>query len=128
MKDIVTKIHESANGFSQFMQTLEYKTKKPRLNKEDYIQVMGNDKHFWNTTKPVWVKVDDLGPYIDQEGLLKVCYNLVKSIDPKCTHAEIGAWYREDHAYVTFAVASTIKKDRMWHPEWIMSNKYPFKK
>lgn len=125
MKSLVEYINEAKAEFKDKIANLKYETKKPTSNQDDYVQIMGNDKHFWNTTDPVWVKVEDLGKYTNADGLMSVAYNLCKSMNDKITHAEIGVWDGED--YNTFAVASLQKKDRMWHPEWIKSDKYPFK-
>ena len=127
MKDIKSFINEASSDFTISIKNLKYEKQEPKSNKEDFIKIMGNDKHFWETTEPVWVKVYDLGKYTNKEGLMSVAYNLCKSFNSKITHAEIGCWDTEDKTYSTFAVAALQKKDRMWHPEWITSNKYPFK-
>ena len=105
---------------------IKYELKEPTQNQEDYISIMGADKHFWNTTDPVYVKVKDLGQYTDKKGLMTVAYKICKSINSKITSAEIGTWSDEDKSYVTFAIAHIQQKNQMWHPEWIKSNKYNF--
>ena len=105
---------------------IKYELKEPTQNQEDYISIMGADKHFWNTTDPVYVKVKDLGQYTDKKGLMTVAYKICKSINSKITFAEIGTWSDEDKSYVTFAIAHIQQKNQMWHPEWIKSDKYNF--
>lgn len=126
MKDLVTYIIEASNEFITKMNNLKYIEKKPTSNQDDYVQIMTAGKTWKDTGPTVYVKTKDLG-YTDQANVLSVAYNLMKKIYSQGIRCEIGTWDEEENDYVTFAIAHLQKKNRMWHPEYINSNKYNFK-
>lgn len=126
MKDIKEYIIEASNEFKIKMNNLKYVEKKPTSNQDEYIQIMTSGKTWKDEGPTVYVKTEDLG-YTDQANVLSVAYNLMKKIYSKGIMAEIGTWDPEQNDYVTFAIAHLQKKNRMWHPEYISSDKYSFK-
>ena len=97
---------------------------EPTENKEDYIEISGNDKHFWHECGPIWININNLDDkYFIKENLYKLAIKIVKNLNFQCSYAEIGAWDDKNRYYSTFAVYAPTKKDCMWHTEWI-NNKY----
>ena len=117
-------ITEASADFVKLIKSLKYETKEPTKNQEDYIKFEASDAHFWNTAD-AWVKTADLGKYTDQNGLMSVAYNLMKTINPKITLVDILYWNGKE--WGSFATASLNKSNRFWHPEYIKSDKYNFK-
>lgn len=98
-------------------------------DRNQFIQLQGNDKHFWNLFGPIWILTDwfVMKDYDNEDQLLYAAYNIGKLFNYKITMIEVS-WYNEDtQQFETFAISHKDKKDRMWHPEWIQSEKYPFK-
>ena len=125
MKNIKEFIIEASNEFKTKIDNLKYTEKKPTSNQDEYVQIMTSGKTWKDAGPTVYVKTEDLG-YTDQEHVLSVAYNLMKKIYSQGIMTEIGAWDEEQNDYVTFAIAHLQKKNRMWHPEYINSNKYNF--
>jgi len=97
--------------------------------KEDrnhFIQLQGNDKHFWNLFGPIWISTNwfIINGFDNEDDLLYAVYNIGKLFNYKITMIEVS-WYNEyTQQFETFAISHKDKKDRMWHPEWIKSKKY----
>ena len=61
----------------------------------------------------------------------KIVYQICKEDNPKITSVSIRYWYpgRKDcpPGYAEFARVSKTHNIYSWHPDWVHSNKYPFK-
>lgn len=98
-------------------------------DRNQFIQLQGNDKNFWNLFGPIWILTDwfVMKDYDNEAQLLYAAYRIGKEFNPKITMVEIS-WYNEDtQQFETFAISHKDKKDCMWHPEWIKSANYQFK-
>jgi len=99
-------------------------------DRNQFIQLQGNDKHFWNSFGPIWILTDwfVMKDYDSEDQLLYAAYRIGKEFNPKITMVEVS-WYNEDtQQFETFAISHKDKKERMWHPEWILSEKNPLSK
>ena len=125
MKTAIEYILEASNDFKTTIKNLEYETQEPS-NKEDYVKILTQGKTWKDEGPSLWVKTSSL-KYDTETQVLSVAYNLMKDVYPAGVMAEIMTYNPEDKEYQTFAVAHLQKKNRMWHPEWIVSDKYSFK-
>ena len=117
----------SQKTLTEISNSIEYTKDEPKENQEDYIQVSMSGRTWKDTRDPIYIKVEDLGGAHAENEVLTIIYNLMKKIDPKMTTADIQVWETEDGGgWRGFAAATLQTKNRMWHPEWIKSNNYPF--
>ena len=98
-------------------------------DRNQFIQLQGNDRRNLNLFGPIWILTNwfVMKDYDDEDQLLYAAYQIGKEFNYKITMIEVS-WYNEEtDQYETFAISHKDRKERMWHPEWIRSKKYPFK-
>ena len=119
LKDYINTINEASAEFAAKVKGLPYTDKEPTSDQDKYVAINGYGKTWKDDCGPFYVKIEDLGKYTDQAGLMSVAYNFIKDRDSKMTAAEVCAWDKDENKYMSFCYATLQKKNRSWHPEWV---------
>ena len=104
---------------------------EPLGDEDKYIEIFGHDDHYIYKSGPHYIKVDDLYGYTDKDSIFKIVYQICKEDNPKITSVSIRYWYPGNKncpsGYAEFAKVNKTHNMDSWHPDWVHSNKYPFK-
>ena len=115
MKSLVEYIEEASNEFISHIRNLKFTEEEPKSKQDKYVAINGYGKTWKDECGPYYVKIEDLGKYTDQAGLMSVAYNFIKDRNSKMTDAEVCAWDKNENKYMSFCYATLQKKNRSWH-------------